>query len=487
MYCDSSDYSISYILGQKDNEGREVVIHYGGHALRPAEINYSITHKEGLALVEGIKYYHIYLIGRNFTVFTDHQALKSLPTNKDVSGRLARWAIHLQGYNFDIVDKPGKKHGNAGALSRRTYPLTPELKEDDHKILANLQHQLNTLFLDIAPDYSDNCATLASLTNTSLDNPPYYRVITRHRPCIEYELSFNCDEWEDKKLNAVTVTYYVRTILQDEDEHEECDPIILLNNVTTNTKTSLREDQLQDEETGSMIRYKENQVLPVDDNVARRLILESHDFEVEKGLLYHFYYPRGKGHKTERLIKQLVVPLNLRDDVLRSYHYAITACHQGIERTYQTIRQKYFWHSMYSDIQIYVKSCLECQRSKMDKHARQSPLRPIPPEEAPFDRIHMNFLGPLKETKEGYEYILLIIDSFSKFPEAFPTFTQEATEVAKIYYNGIICQYGAPRSIFTDVSCKNWSKKYVKYSKLLRLTYAVTTPKEMLLLKDSTV
>ena len=81
LYCDSSDYSISYILGQKDNEGREVVIHYGHQALRPAEINYPFTHKEGLALVEGIKYYHIYLIGRKFTVFTDHQALKSLPTN----------------------------------------------------------------------------------------------------------------------------------------------------------------------------------------------------------------------------------------------------------------------------------------------------------------------------------------------------------------------------------------------------------------------
>ena len=111
-----------------------------------------------------------------------------------------------------------------------------------------------------------------------------------------------------KKLNAVTVTVYVRTILQDEDEHKECDPIILLNNVTTNTKISLREDQLQDEETGPMIRYKENQDLPVDDNVERRFILESHDFKVKNGLLFHFYYPRGKGHKTERLIKQLVVP-----------------------------------------------------------------------------------------------------------------------------------------------------------------------------------
>ena len=102
----------------------------------------------------------------------------------------------MQGYDFDTVCKPGKKPGNADALSRRTYPLIPEPKYG-HEILANLQLQINALFLNTTPDYSDHCATLASLTNTSLDNPPYYHVITPHRPFLEYELSFNCDEWED--------------------------------------------------------------------------------------------------------------------------------------------------------------------------------------------------------------------------------------------------------------------------------------------------
>ena len=94
------------------------------------------------------------------------------------------------------------------------------------------------------------------------------------------------------------MTDYVRTILQDD---KECDPIRLFNNVAANTKTSLREDQLQNDETGPMIRYKENQDLPVDDNVARRLILESHDYEVENGLLFNFYYPRGKDTRRKGL------------------------------------------------------------------------------------------------------------------------------------------------------------------------------------------
>ena len=75
-----------------------------------------------------------------------------------------------------------------------------------------------------------------------------------------------------------------------------------------------------------------------------------------------------------------------------------------------------------------------------------------------------------KDTKEGYKYSLLIIDSFSKFPEAFPTFTQEAMEVAKILYNGIFCQYGAPRSILTDKGQCFMSKLVKEICKIFQIT-----------------
>ena len=480
-YCDSSDYSIGYILGQKDDEGREVVIHYGGHALRPAERNYPITHKEGLALVEGIKYYHIYLIGRKFTVFTDHQALKSLPTNKDVSGRLARWAIHLQGYDFDIVYKPGKKHGNADALSRRTYPFTTEPKEDGNEILANLQHQLNTLFLDIAPDYSDNCATLASLTNTSLDNPPYYHVIAPHRPFLEYELSFNCDEWEDKKLNLVTVTDYVRTILQDEDEHKECNPVILLNNVTTNTKTSLREDQLQDKETGPMIRYKENQVLPVDDNVARRLILESHDFKVENGLLFHFYYPRGKGHKTERLIKQLVVPLNLKDDVFNLTMMLILLVTKVLKEPTKLSDKNIFGilcTQIFKPMLNHVLNVKEAKWISMQGNLLYTPflLKRLPLIEYTWTSLVLS-----RRSRKATSIFFLSLIFSANFHKHFPLLLRKLLKWQRFFTMGLSVSMVLPEAFLLikgNVSCQNWSKKYVKYSKLVRLTPAVTTPRK---------
>ena len=77
-------------------------------------------------MVKGIKAYKEYLSHQKFTVYTDHQALKWLNFVKDTSTRLGRWAIHLQEYQFDIVQfdivhKAGRVHKNADVLSRRTY------------------------------------------------------------------------------------------------------------------------------------------------------------------------------------------------------------------------------------------------------------------------------------------------------------------------------------------------------------------------------
>ncbi|MEW8544998.1 MAG: transposase family protein, partial [Candidatus Thiodiazotropha sp.] len=64
------------------------------------------------------------------------------------------------------------------------------------------------------------------------------------------------------------------------------------------------------------------------------------------------------------------------------------------------------------------------------------------------------------KTKEGFLYILLVVDSFSKWTEAFPMRTQEAKEVADILYNEIFTRYGAPRTIVSDRG-RNFMSKLV--------------------------
>lgn len=123
---DASGTAIGYILGQQESNGQEVVIAYVGRSLSEAERKWSVSEHECLAILEGIKTYHVYLAHKHFKVYTDHKALKFLNNIKQSLGRLARWAVLLQGYDFEILYREGKSNVVADYLSRRDYPVTKD-------------------------------------------------------------------------------------------------------------------------------------------------------------------------------------------------------------------------------------------------------------------------------------------------------------------------------------------------------------------------
>ena len=120
LYVDASQTGIGLTLGQIV-EGKEVVIAYAGRDFNQAERNYSATEREALAVIDGIKRFQSYLYGRRFYIHTDHSALKWLMSIQDPTGRLARWSLLIQQFDFEIIHRPGKSNGNADALSRRSY------------------------------------------------------------------------------------------------------------------------------------------------------------------------------------------------------------------------------------------------------------------------------------------------------------------------------------------------------------------------------
>lgn len=181
------------------------------------------------------------------------------------------------------------------------------------------------------------------------------------------------------------------------------------------------------------------------------------------------WYPRGKGTRADRVVKQLVVPVALRHDVLVSFHDSLLAgAHQGIDRTYQIIRARYFWPGMYVDIAAYVRSCLDCQSSKKSYTNSKPPLCPLPVPQL-FQRLHIDFLGPLVTTEEGYKYILLIVDAYSKWPEAFPLNSSD-TKVAWVLYREIFCRYGAPDMLLSDRGQNFLSKLITELCKIFDVT-----------------
>lgn len=121
---DASDIAIGAELLQVQ-DGTERVVAYSSFSLTPEQKNYCTTRKELLAIVRFTRQFRYYLLGRIFTVRTDHSSLTWLLRFKEPQGQLARWIEELSQYNMIVKHRAGAKHGNADALSRIPDSLAP--------------------------------------------------------------------------------------------------------------------------------------------------------------------------------------------------------------------------------------------------------------------------------------------------------------------------------------------------------------------------
>ena len=80
---------------------------------------------------------------------------------------------------------------------------------------------------------------------------------------------------------------------------------------------------------------------------------------------------------------------------------------------------------------------------------KYNPLNPLPVAKV-FERMHIDFIGPLPKTTAGHEHILVCVDSFSRWVEAFPLHDQSASTIARVLHDEIFCRYGSPISIISD-------------------------------------
>ena len=117
LQTDASDSGIGAVLMQK-HDGKLFPVCYASKKLSSAERNYSTIEKECLAIVWGFKRFHLYLYGVSFVLQTDHEPLKYMNSAKFANGRLMRWAMFLQSYNFRVEAIKGSENVGADYLSR---------------------------------------------------------------------------------------------------------------------------------------------------------------------------------------------------------------------------------------------------------------------------------------------------------------------------------------------------------------------------------
>src|SRR5437588_1598880 len=115
--CDASDYAIGAVLGQRIDKHVHI-IYYTSKTLNDAQMNYSTTEKELLAVVFSLDKFRSYVLGSKVIIYTDHAALRYLFAKQDAKARLIRWILLLQEFDLEIRDKKGEDNGVADHLSR---------------------------------------------------------------------------------------------------------------------------------------------------------------------------------------------------------------------------------------------------------------------------------------------------------------------------------------------------------------------------------
>lgn len=129
LQCDASMVGIGEVLAQEDDSGSERPIAFISHNLNKSQRNYSITELESLAVLFAVIKFRPYIEGQEFKVVTDHASLKWIMSQKDLTGRLARWSLKLQCFKFDIEHR------------RRIYNVVPEALSRVHENAINTEQQ----------------------------------------------------------------------------------------------------------------------------------------------------------------------------------------------------------------------------------------------------------------------------------------------------------------------------------------------------------
>jgi hypothetical protein len=217
--------------------------------------------------------------------------------------------------------------------------------------------------------------------------------------------------------------------------------------------------QLADVDIAYIVQYIKNGImkpgLTAVQEVEFKLLCEQMEL-VQKGessdsdLLYHLHSPNDCYNK---VVLQLYIPAQLRNEVMSMVHDDKYAGHMGWTKTYAKAMQHYYWPTMKADIQKYCASCDVCNRRKTPKHKAGLPM--LSPQQElvgadNMDAIAVDVFGPLPSSGDKYTLVLVVMCMRTRWVELYPLKQQTSEIIANILVKQWMMRYGIPQRILTD-------------------------------------
>lgn len=400
---DASFYAVGAYISN-DAPPNDKPIEYFSKTLN-AQKNYSTTHKELLAIILAIERFRHYIWGKQFVLYTDHQALTYLFSQNKVGSRLLRWKLTLSEYDFEIIHRKGTNNVVSDCLSR----IEPTASVKMCQFIENTA--IKTILQAITRSRAKETQIIAATNDQSktTEIEPKLRHIAEE-PSVTFDkkkfekILFVLDGPTGLPFKKLQIFIKKKINLSTSKPYEihTLDPQIDL--------IFIPRIGFQCEKTAETIQ----KFLISCQSQAIEHIAMNCSFTNFRIYWQFKRLVREIFNKTEISISLFtgsqveITDVHDINEILRVYHRSILGGHKGFERMKNTIKRFYTWPTMSLDIKKYIENCEICEKTKVHKHTH-TPLQITSVATSPFEKIYIDFVGEINpNSSDGHKYIMSI-------------------------------------------------------------------------------
>lgn len=183
---------------------------------------------------------------------------------------------------------------------------------------------------------------------------------------------------------------------------------------------------------------------------------------IRDGMLLHATSFKKASMETE-VIDQIVIPEKFKPHILEIAH---NSGHFGFKRTYDNIKEFYFWEGMFSDVLHFVNTCIKCFEYKSPNRYKPVPIQRHYVPSRPMEYVSVDLVGKLPITAKGNKYIITFVDHFTRYLKTYAMRTQSAIETADKLYD-FICTFGIMENLLSDLGSNMRSELFKEVTKRL--------------------